>query len=111
MRRGTTPTVTLTVKGIDGGDCDLTNADIYVTFADKKKSNVILTKSTNDEGVSVELVDNYTVVKIVLTQADTLSFKMNSRVRVQLRAKKGQKAIASDIGEFTMEEILLDGEI
>jgi hypothetical protein len=36
---------------------------------------------------------------------------MNSRVRVQLRAKKGDKAIASDIGEFTMEEILLDGEI
>ena len=111
MRRGTTPTVTLTVKGANGGICDLTDADIYVTFADRKKSNVVLTKSTNDNGVTVSLVDNYSVIRIVLTQADTLSFKVGSRVRVQLRAKKGDKAIASDIGEFTMEEILLDGEI
>lgn len=111
MRRGTTPTVTLTIKGVDGGVCDLTDADIYVTFADKKKSNVILTKSTNDDGVSVNLVDDYSVITIILTQADTLAFKTGAKVRVQLRAKKGNKAIASDIGEFMMEEILLDGEI
>jgi hypothetical protein len=46
MRRGTTPTVTLTVRSSDGGPCDLTDADIYVTFSDNKKSHVILTKSS-----------------------------------------------------------------
>lgn len=109
MRRGTTPTITLTITNDDGSPCDLTQHDIHVTFEEKSAYGYQLDKD-NDE-ISVSTVDDATVVEVGLSQEETLRFKANTIVRAQVRAKKNGVATASDIVEFPAEEILLEGEI
>ncbi len=119
MRRGTTPTITLTVSGVDGTDCDLTNNDLYITFQekasaqDKNKRTALygFTKRETDEGVEVSHEDLSTIIKITLTQAETLGFSAGRTVQVQLRCKALDIAQATTIEGFKVEEILLDGEI
>jgi len=111
MRRGTTPTVVLTVTNDDGSDIDLTDEEVYVTFKEKGPDGAMLTKRETDEGVEVTHEAPASQVAITLTQAETLAFKAGRQVRVQVRSTDGRVAIATDIGAFQAEEILLDGEI
>lgn len=106
MRRGTTPTITLTVSNEDGSPCDLTTQEVYVTFDDGQRQ---FTKRENE--VSMAFDGKETTIGITLTQAETLRFKVGKRVRVQVRCKAMGIAQATTIDSFDPEEILLEGEI
>lgn len=105
MYRGTTPTVTLTVDGMD-----LTAlSSLYITFRQNEGSLTpkTLTKRNGDEGVSV----TSDTVTVKLTQKDTLGFSPGT-VRVQLRGLMPDgTAVASSIKDFPAWQILLEGEI
>ncbi len=109
MRRGTTPTIQLTVSNEDGSLCDITQDDVYVTFVESGEDGVTFTK--REDEIDMEVVGNDTVVSIELTQEETLMFKPRRRVKIQLRSKHGDKAQATGITKFKVEEILLDGMI
>lgn len=111
MRRGTTPTVEITVANEDGTPCDLTGQELHVTFrsAGPPGSRACITKRESE--LSAVFDGTATVLSITLTQAETLSFATGAKVRVQVRNKDGLVAQASDIAELTAEEILLEGEI
>ena len=115
MRRGTTPTVTLTVTNPDNTDCDLTGYELYITFKEKTKSSKIVpytfTKRETDRNVEVIHEGLATVISITLTQKETLGFSADSIVQVQLRCKSLDIAQATTIEDFKAEQILLDGEI
>ena len=111
MRRGTTPTVRLSVSNKDGSDCDLTGYDLHVTFEEDSYDGVTITKRESDEGVTVSHEGKKTIVSVKLTQAETLSFSVGNTVKAQVRAKHANTAIASGIAAFKAEEILLEGEI
>ena len=101
MRRGTTPTLTISVTGIQVSDLKT----IKVTF---KQGSVEITKNTDE--VSVD--GYYNTISVYLTQEETLKFNGGS-VSVQIRGllADGTTAIASKIKTLTMEKILLDGVI
>ena len=103
MRRGTTPT------HVFNTDIDLSGAEvIYVTYQQNGKTII---EKTRD---SLEVTEDTVVVH--LTQAETLLFSQGSnaqQVRVQIRAKwpgSGQ-AVASNVVQTTVKEILKEGEI
>lgn len=108
MRRGTTPTVTLTVTNEDETPLDLTGKELHVTFDDGRRQ---LTKRETDDGVTVEVDGDATIVEIALTQEETLMWREGGTVRVQVRVKGGGSAAATDIASFQAEEILLEGVI
>lgn len=101
MRRGTTPTLTITVTGLVVSDLKT----IRVTF---KQGNIELTKTTEQVSVDTE----YNSISVPLTQEDTLMFGSGA-VNVQIRGllEDGVTAIASTIKSFSMDKILLDGVI
>lgn len=111
MRRGTTPTITLTVSSDDGSDIDLTGQEVYVTFRENGPNGASFTKRETDDGVVITHEEPNSIVSVTLTQAETLGFKENRTVRVQARCKIGNTAIGTKIESFEVEEILLDGEI
>jgi len=119
MRRGTTPTIVLTITNSDESDCDLTENDLYITFKEKanareKNSRTPLygfTKRETDDGVEVIHENNSTIIKVTLTQKETLGFSTGRTIQVQLRCKELGVAQATTIEGFKAEEILLDGEI
>lgn len=97
MIRGTTPTIT-----IDTGGTDLTEWDsVWLTF---EHSGGQITKTGADLSVDED------GVSCTLTQADTLAFPENGRVKVQLRAERdsGASAIACDVMSFSAREVLLE---
>ena len=101
MRRGTTPTLTISVTGLVVSDLKT----IRVTF---KQGNIELTKTTEQVTVDTE----YNSISVPLTQEDTLMFGSGA-VNVQIRGllEDGVTAIASTIKSFSMDKILLDGVI
>ena len=77
MIRYTTPTDTLTVKGID-----LTEMDVYVTFKQKQQQRrdpVVVTLADT----TVSYADGDSKIQITLTQQQTSSFK-NGPAQVQV---------------------------
>lgn len=101
MIRGTTPTLTFTTpytaNQIDSG---------YVTF--KQLGRTVLEVLLSDESVTIE---DY-LISLNLTQKQTLRFMQNTKCRIQIRAiLNGGKAVASNIVEDSIEEILKEGEI
>lgn len=100
MKRGTTPTFTLSLDGID---FELLNT-IYVTF---KQDNNVITKSNAD--ITLDAQNN--LINVSLTQAETLSFRQGY-VYIQLRAvTKGGNAVATDIVRIDASGILKEGVI
>lgn len=110
MRRGTTPTVVLTVSNEDGTALDLTEQDIYVTFhvAGQSSENDVTKRETD---MTVEVADNASVLSIPFTQAETLAWTEGNILEVQLRCKGAGIAQATNITNIDVERILLDGEI
>ena len=98
MRRGTTPTITITT------DIDLTQTDnLYLTFS--QGTEPVFEKEKSE----LEISENQIVC--TLTQQDTLALCFGRKVRFQIRATIGNKKIASNIMESSVEAILKDGEI
>lgn len=92
---GTTPTHTFTV------DADLREAvEIWITYTQSGK--VILNKTLSD-GVEVEEES----IAVALTQEDTLLFRQNQPVKIQIRARfSGGSAIKSTVINTTSDECL-----
>lgn len=109
MKRGTTPTLTFTVSSEDGSPMDLTEATVYITLKEKGSGGAEVTKTGDD--LTVEFDGTDTTIGVTLTQEDTLTFKAGKQVRVQIRFKVGEKAMATDIASFSFDEILRDGVI
>lgn len=93
MRRGTTPTLVINIKGIEMSDI----AEWYVTLA---QDGVQMTKTTEDITIEDE------TLKIPLTQEETMQFTAGE-VSIQIRAKTTEDvAIASAIQTIGIDRIL-----
>lgn len=101
MRRGTTPTLTITLDGVLVSDL----GQVFVTFEQK---GIELTKQNDDITLDVEA----NAIIVPFSQEDTLTFNQGP-VNCQLRAllADGTTAIASKIKAFSMDKVLLDGVI
>ncbi len=103
MIRGTTPTNRIKT------DIDLTGARVILTYS--QGGNVVFEK-TGDDLTIEQTEDGKYEVSTVLSQEDTLELKADLKVRVQIRAIfENGNAIASNIMESTVGEILKDGVI
>jgi hypothetical protein len=99
MIRGTTPTLEFTLPF----EVEYL-ADAYVTLA--QEGTVVVEKCMTDCGCTGDCLT------VRLTQEETLKFKCNRSVEIQIRAKtKTGDAIASDIITVSAEKILKDGVI
>lgn len=93
MRRGTTPTLVINIKGIDMS----TIAEWYITVA---QDSVQITKTNAD--IEIE----GTLISMPLTQQETMLFK-SGEVSVQIRAKTTENiVIASGIQTIDIDRIL-----
>lgn len=98
MRRGTTPTLTIST------DIDLTEAsNFYLTF--KQGDRVIFEKTLDDVTITEDSVS------VWLSQAETLALKDGKMVSFQIRATLGDQKVASNIMTSPVGEILKGGEI
>ena len=98
MRRGTTPTLTIST------DINLTEAsNFYLTF--KQGDRIIFEKELDDVTITEE------TVSVWLTQAETLALKDGRMVSFQIRATLGDQKVASNIMTAKVDEILKGGEI
>lgn len=101
MWRGTTPIHTFTLPDEFNGveyEC------LYITY-DQRGENVLEKSLYNGK------IENGTIV-LQLSQSETLEFKCNRPVDIQMRIKtKTGDALASNIVTIPIEEILKDGEI
>lgn len=104
--RGTTPSITLQVTGVD------------LSFQDTWPVVVVTLKNGGTEIdfqrdlLVIEHTDTGCSVTFVLTQVQTLAFDYMKKVSVQLRAKDAAgRAIASQIVRADVAEIIKDGEI
>lgn len=98
MRRGTTPTITITT------DIDLTEAsNLFVTF--KQGDRVVFEKTLDDVTVGE------TQVVCELSQNDTLALRDGKPVRFQIRATLGDSKVASNVMTASVGEILKGGMI
>ena len=102
MRRGTTPTYTLTIAGYD-----LTAMTVYVTI--KGIFGRTVTKTGNDLTITTDSTGS--TIAFRLTQAETLEL-LEGKADVQARFIDAQGiALATNIGQIDVERILLPGEI
>ena len=98
IQRGTTQTVTITIK-----KWDLTASDIYVTFKQGAKA---VTKKSMD---SVVFSNNATKIVLTLTQQDTMSFDNNKTGLVQARwIDDNGIARKTKTAEFDVDELLYE---
>ena len=98
MKRGTTPTLTLTV------DADISDWTVYASF----KTNGEVFTFENDR-LQMTAEDDVTTILLTLTQEETLA--MQGSAEVQVRAIKNGTAIATDIQRVDVGRILKDGVI
>ena len=106
MRRGTTPTITLTV------DKDISDGwTIYATFR-SGSHNVELEneRMTIELEPATETEEAKTLITVTLTQEETLSLGVGN-AEVQVRAIKDGTAIATDIKTVDVGRIIKDGVI
>lgn len=93
MRRGTTPTLVINIKGIEMSDI----AEWYITVA---QDSTQITKSNDD--ITIE----DTLLKMPLSQEETMRFK-SGEVSIQIRAKTTEDVvIASGIQTIDIDRIL-----
>lgn len=101
MRRGTTPTITIRVKGED-----FDGSMLYVTL---EQGAIQLTKTGSD--VLVTPTETGSTVAIFLTQEETLMFTKGT-ARIQIRwINSSGVADASPIKNIEVNPILLEGVI
>lgn len=98
LRRGTTPTIPLTV------DYDLTGYTVYVTFRSGGHEQTF-----TNERLTIEPGES-TSISVPLTQEETLALDVGN-AEIQVRAIKDGAAIATDSKSIDVGRILLDGVI
>lgn len=105
MRRGTTPTLKFSLYNKDGSVFDTALVErIRVSFA--QKGNLVMEKDSDD----CKLTDN--IVRVTLTQEETLLFDYNAFVEMQLKIKtQGERVVATSpirvaCGKILCEEII-----
>lgn len=99
MRRGTTPTLEIEMKGIDISEL----SGIYITI---RQGDVEITKDKDQ----IEIKDG-NMILVWLSQEDTLKF-VRGYAWVQLRATTNDGlAVASTINRIPVDAILKDGVI
>lgn len=98
MKRGTTPTLTLTV------DADIVDWTVYASF----RTNGKVYTFANDR-LQMTSEDDVTTILLTLTQEETLA--MHGSAEVQIRAIKDGMAIATDIAKVDVGRILKEGVI
>lgn len=97
MRRGTTPTHTFTLPF----ETSIINS-LRITYEQENK--VILTKETDD----CDIHDN--IVSVQLTQEETLKFICNTPAKCQLKIRRNDNVVASEVFNFFVSECL-DNEV
>lgn len=106
IRRGTTPSITLNITGVDLSDASVWPT-VIVTV--ENGSNIF---DVNRDRLTIAKTDAGCSVTFALTQAQTLLMHKLQKTLVQLRAKDVDgHAIASEIASVTVEDIVKDGEI
>ena len=99
MRRGTTPTLQITVTG-------LSKIEIQVLHLIIEQQGVVIKKTEQDVSIDGE------VISAALTQEETLSLTAGMDVAVQLRVlSTNNTAYASNIVTVPVEAILEEGVI
>lgn len=93
MRRGTTPTLELTL------DTSVTDSEYRVTLANGKSA---ITKTEEE----CTLSDDGKTITLLLSQEETLSLNPNYPVKVQVRFKVGDLAFATNIVQTCVKDIL-----
>ena len=104
--RGTTPSITLNITGVDLSDAGVWPT-VIVTVENGRSafdfSRDILDIAKTDTGCTVTLA---------LTQSQTLALSVMRPIHVQLRAKDaGGDAIASPMASACVADVIKDGEI
>lgn len=104
--RGTTPSITLNVNGVDLSD-DSVWPTVIVTV-----ENVHNSFDVERDGLVIVSTDSGCSLTFALTQAQTLALSVMRPIYVQLRAKDVDgNAIASPIASVEVEDVIRDGEI
>ena len=99
MRRGTTPTISITVKGLS--DIQINKA--YLTL---KQRGTVVEKTEADMKIDGDML------QVALTQEETLKFMARAEINVQLRVlSTNNTAYASNIVTVPVEAILKEGVI
>lgn len=99
MRRGTTPTLQITVKGLS----EIEIQNLYLTL---EQQGVVIEKTETDVSIDSE------VISATLTQEETLSLTAKMDVVMQLRVLSANNtAYASNIVTVPVEAILKEGVI
>lgn len=99
----TTPTITLTVEGVD-----LTGKDVYASFEQGRRE---LVKKNEDMTISTETVEGRTdtVLSMLLSQEETASFDFDRSVLVQVNwISVGGIRCATEIKKIGVMRNLLD---
>ena len=99
MRRGTTPTLQITISGLE----DIQISKLYLTL---KQDGIIIEKTEKD------VTTDGNVLSAELTQEDTLAFTANKNVLLQARIlSESDTAYATNILSIPAGAILKDGVI
>ena len=98
--RGTTPELTFNLP------FDTSNIKkLYVTIEDKNQNNIL-------EKTEADCTFSGSVVKLELSQDETLLFEERTRIRAQIRVlTKEGKALKSKVLTIYIDELLKDGVI
>lgn len=97
IRRGTTPTITATIKA-----ADLTGMDIYLTVGRKNDQPWA---TVEPDGITATFDGTDTDVTAVLTQEQTLACPVGAGF-VQVRAYNDGRAVASGMAPVEIEPVI-----
>lgn len=104
--RGTTPSITLNITGVDLSDASVWPTVIVTVENGRKAFDV------NRDKLTIATADAGCSVTFALTQAQTLAFSVMRPIYVQLRAKDAVgDAIATETASVAVEDIVKEGEI
>ena len=104
--RGTTPSITLNITGVD-----LSDAVVWPTVVVTVENGRNTFDVTRDK-LTAAKTDAGCTLTFELTQAQTLALSAMRPIRVQLRAKDaGGDAIASPMASACVADVIKDGEI
>lgn len=104
--RGTTPSITLNITGVDLSDAGVWPT-VIVTVGNGRN-----TFDVNRDKLVIANTDAGCTLTFEFTQVQTLALSVMRPVQVQLRAKDaGGNAIASPIASVEVEDVIRDGEI
>ena len=103
MIKYTTPTISLTIEGID-----ISSQNVYVTL---EQGSIELTKTGSDLTITTETVESVanTEISFELTQEESALFKFNASVSVQVNwiSAQGVRG-ATEIKKISVLQNLLD---